>query len=162
LIKQNTAELKQQSTFSVRQPAEVSNARKTLGQHVLQKPAEELGAGESHGALLVVIRIILPAEPDLRIGDGENPMVGDGDAMRIASQVLQNVVWTAKRRLRIHDPILLKQGSQEPAEVAFIRQRQTLTEERESFGVESASQASAELATKDAAQDLYRQKEIRS
>jgi hypothetical protein len=46
--------------------------------------------------------------------------------------------------------------------VAFIRQRQTLTEERELFGVESASQASAELATKDAAQDLYRQKEIRS
>jgi hypothetical protein len=52
---------------------------------VLQKPAEELGAGESHGALLVVIGIILPAEPDLGIGDGENPMVGDGDAMRITS-----------------------------------------------------------------------------
>ena len=66
---------------------------------MVQKPTEELGGGESHGALLVVIRIILPAEPDLGIGDGENPMVGDGDAMGITSQVLQNVVWTAKRRL---------------------------------------------------------------
>ncbi len=36
-----------------------------------------------------------------------------------------------KRWFRIHDPILLKQRSQESAEVAFIRQRQTLNEEGE-------------------------------
>ena len=94
-----------------------------------QETAEELGTGESHGALLVVIRIILPAEPDLGIGDGENPMVGDGDAMGIASQVLQNVVRTAKGRLGIHDPILLKQGTQESIEVALLCQRQTVAEE---------------------------------
>jgi hypothetical protein len=121
LIKQNAAELKQGSTFSVRQPAEVSNARKTLGQHVLQKPAEKLGAGQSHGALLVVIGIILPPESDLRFANGDNPMVGDGHAMGITSQVLQDVVRPAKRWFGIHDPILLKQRSQETAEVVFIR-----------------------------------------
>ena len=51
LIKESTAELKQWSTFSVGQPSEVSNPRKTLGQHVLQKPAEKLCAGVRYGQL---------------------------------------------------------------------------------------------------------------
>ena len=88
---------------------------------MLQKPAEELGAGESHGALLVVIGIIPPTETNLRVRDGDNPMVGDGNAMGITSQVLQDVVWPAKRCLRIDDPILLEQSAQEPTEVVFIR-----------------------------------------
>ena len=96
---------------------------------MLQEAAEELCAVESHGALLAVIRIILPAEADLGFGDGENPMVGDGDPMGITSQVLQDVVWPAKRRLRIHDPIVLKQGTQESLEIAFLCQRQTVSEE---------------------------------
>src|SRR5689334_14197489 len=35
LLKQNTAELKPCCTFSVRQPSEVSNPRKTFGQHAV-------------------------------------------------------------------------------------------------------------------------------
>src|SRR5262245_39835713 len=127
-----------------------------------QEPAKELSAGQSHGALLVVIGIILPPESDLRFGDGDNPMVGDGNTMGITSQVLENVVWPAKGWFRIHDPILLEQSPQEPAEVAFIRQRQTLTEEGELLGVKSASQTRAEFAAEDAAEHLHRQKEMGS
>ena len=96
---------------------------------MVQEAAKELFASKTHRALLVVIRVILPAEADLRFGDGENPMVGDGDAMGITSQVLQDVVWPAKWRLRIHDPIVLKQGSHESTEVAFVGERQTVAEE---------------------------------
>src|SRR5262249_4114822 len=101
---------------------------------MLQEPAEEIFAGQRHGALLVVIGIILPPESDLRFANGENPMVGDGHAMGITSQVFQDVVWPAKGWFGIHDPILLKQRSQESAEILFIRQRQTLTEEGELSG----------------------------
>ena len=96
---------------------------------MLEEPAKELFARESHGSLFVVIRIILPAEADLGFGNGENPMVGDGDAMGITSQVLQDMVRPAKRRLRIDDPIVLKQGAQEALEMPFFCQRQTVTEE---------------------------------
>ena len=89
-------------------------------------------------------------------------MIGNGDAMGITSQVLQDMVWPAKRWLRIHDPILLKQRSQESAEVVFIRQRQTLAEEGELSLAESAPQTSAELAAKHAAQHLHGQEEIGS
>jgi hypothetical protein len=50
-------------------------------------------------------------------------MVGNGDAMRVTSEVLQDVLWPAKRWFRIDDPILLKQCSQESAEIAFVRRR---------------------------------------
>jgi len=129
---------------------------------MLQEPSKELRAGESHRSLLVVIRIILPTESDFRFGDGDNPMVGNSNAMGIASQVLQDMVWPAKGWFRIHDPILPKQGAQESAEVGLVRQRYTLSEESELLGVESAPQASAELAAEDAAEHLHRQEEIGS
>jgi hypothetical protein len=87
---------------------------------VLQEPTKELYAGEIHRALFVVIGIVLPTEVDLRFGDGDNPMVGNGHTMGIPSQVLQDVVCTAKRWLGINDPILLKQSSQESAEILFL------------------------------------------
>ena len=106
---------------------------------MLQEPAKELIAGESHGALFVVIGIILPTESNLRFGDGDNPMVGDGNTMGITSQVLKDMVWAAEWRFRIDDPILPKQRSQESAEIAFIGQHQTLAEEDKLSGAESAS-----------------------
>ena len=108
LSKQKATELKQWSTLPVGEPSEISNSGKTLGQDMLHEPPKELGAIECDGALLVVIHIILPTEANVGFGDGNNPMVGDGDAMGIASQVLKNVVWPAKRWFRIYDPILLE------------------------------------------------------
>ena len=85
--------------------------RKTLGAAHAAGTGEELFAGESHRAFLTVIGIVLPAEADLGFGERNNPMVRDGDAMGITSQVLQDVVWSAKGWFGIDDPILLKQGS---------------------------------------------------
>ncbi|OLC96527.1 MAG: hypothetical protein AUH86_09480 [Acidobacteria bacterium 13_1_40CM_4_58_4] len=31
----------------------------------------------------------------LGFGDGDNPMAGDGDAMEITSQILQDMIWPA-------------------------------------------------------------------
>jgi hypothetical protein len=88
---------------------------------MLQEAAKEFFAGEAHRPLFAVVGVIFPSESDLRFSEGKNPMVGDGDAMGITSQVLQDVVWFAKGWLGINDPILLKQSSQESAEILFLR-----------------------------------------
>jgi hypothetical protein len=36
----------------------------------------------------------------LGIADRENAVIGDGHAMRIASQIVQDMLWTAKRWLK--------------------------------------------------------------
>ena len=40
-------------------------------------------------------------------------MVGDGDAMRIARQVMQHMLRAAEGRLGIHDPVLPIERTQE-------------------------------------------------
>jgi hypothetical protein len=42
--------------------AEVADADKTSGQHMLAKAAQELDSGESHDALLIAMSIVFPSE----------------------------------------------------------------------------------------------------
>jgi len=129
---------------------------------VLQEAAKELFVAESHRAFLIVIGVVPPSKLHLGFGDRDNPMVGDGDTMGITSQVLQDVVWSAKGWLGINDPVLLKQRAQETAEALFVSQRQTLAIEGELLGAKSTSQFGCEFATEYSAQDFHRKKEIGS
>ncbi len=45
-------------------------------------------------------------------------MVGDGDAMGVARQVVENVFGAAKRWLGVNDPVLLAELPEEVAECA--------------------------------------------
>ena len=80
-----TTERKQLVTSSIGEPAEVANARESFGQEVLQKAAQEFLASQGHGALFVVMGVVLPSEGDLGIVDQENAVIGNGHAMRVAS-----------------------------------------------------------------------------
>ena len=62
------------------------------------------------------MRIIFPAKRDLAIGEVDDPVVGDGDAMRIAGQIVQNMLWPSERPLGIDDPVLAKQRAKEGSE----------------------------------------------
>ena len=42
--------------------AEVADADKAPGQHMLAKAAQELGPGESHDALLIAVSIVFPSK----------------------------------------------------------------------------------------------------
>jgi len=39
-------------------------------------------------------------------------MVGDGDAVRIAGELVQNMLGTAEGRFGVHDPVLLEELSE--------------------------------------------------
>ena len=72
-----------------------------------QEPADELLAGNRH--LLVLLTSVLPVVFVLK-GNGvlvniQESLVGDGDAMRVTPQVLQNLLWPAEGRFGIDDPI---------------------------------------------------------
>jgi hypothetical protein len=92
---------KQVAASSVGEPAEVTNARKALRQHVLGKAAQELLTGKSQGTRLVVMSIVFPTEGHLGRADREQAMVGNGDTMSIASEIVQDVLGSTKRRASI-------------------------------------------------------------
>jgi hypothetical protein len=55
-------------------------------------------------------------------------MVGDGDAMRVAAEIVQDMLRAAEGRLGINDPVLLEQSAQKSCEVLLFAQRKTLPE----------------------------------
>ena len=48
-----------------------------------QEAAQELLDRERQQALLIAVRGVSPAEGDVVIGEGNEAMIGDGDAMRV-------------------------------------------------------------------------------
>ena len=66
--------------------------------------------------MLAVGCIILPPEGDAVILEADQAMVRDGDAVRVAGEVVEDVFGTAKRRLGVDHPILQEELPQETLE----------------------------------------------
>ena len=69
LMEQSAAERKHLPASAVGQPAEVADAREASGQYMLEEASQELLRRERHGAVLAAMRIVLPPEGDLGVGD---------------------------------------------------------------------------------------------
>ncbi len=46
---------------------------------------------------------------DVSVGESNQPVVGDGDAVGIGAEIAQHVFWTTEGRLGIDDPVLAEQ-----------------------------------------------------
>ena len=101
---------------TVSQKAEGADANKAAGQHMQQEAAQKLWCLERHPSLVISVGIISPAEGDLIVGEGDQAMVGDGDAMSVAGEVAEDMMGTAEGWFGIDDPGLTEQGAQESAE----------------------------------------------
>ena len=138
----------------------MADADKTARQHMQQKPAQEFVGRDGHVALLVAVSVVLPAEGDLTVGEGDQPVVGDGHAMGIAGQVVEHVFWSAEGWLGVDNPILPEQLSQKAAEGLAFTQVLEAPVEVELFLTEKVFQPGDELAAKDAAEHSDRKEEV--
>ena len=118
--KQSTAACEHSATPAVCEKAEVADSVQALGQNVDQESAQELICGDRHDLLLAAVRIIFPAKRDSIILEGNQSMVGDGDAVRIASKIVQNMLGTAEGWLGIDDPVLAKELSERFSKATWL------------------------------------------
>src|SRR5262245_42582920 len=88
-------------------------------------------------------------------------MVGDGNAVRVTSEVLKDVLWAAEWPFGVHDPVLSEELSQELPELLRVRQTPQGTVEAEFVRPEQTIQPVDELASEDFAEDADGQKERR-
>lgn len=98
--------------------------------------------------------VILPAKTHRGVGDREQAVVGDGDAVSVAGQIVKDVFWSAEGGLGIDDPVLLKQSAQKGDEVLLDCECPALTVEYELVVAKSTPQSRHELATENAAEDF--------
>ena len=118
--KQNTAVCEHTATPAVGEKAEVADSDQALGQNVDQESAQELICGDCHDLLLAAVRIVFPAKRDSIILERNQSMVGDGDAVRIASEIVQDMLGTAEGWLGIDDPVLAKELSERFSKATWL------------------------------------------
>jgi len=93
--------------------AEVANADHSDRQYVEQETADELDRIQSHGLGAGMIRIVFPVEVDLAVFQRAKAMVGDGNTMGIASQILEHALGSTEGRLNVNDPFELTPSNAE-------------------------------------------------
>ena len=114
--------------MTVGQEAVIANALEASGQGVLQEEANELLGRHGHH-LVEGVAVVGPGEGDFAIIEGEQSLVADGDAVRIAAEILQHVSRSPEGRLGVNHPLFVLEGSQEPGKGARIAQRFEVSEE---------------------------------
>src|SRR5512147_1053699 len=86
-------------------------------------------------------------------------MVGNGDPVRVSPQVSEDLHGTAEGGFGIDDPVLTMQPAEETAELLRIGQGGSRPCAAKLLAPVQALQTGAKLSSKDAAQNLHRQKE---
>ena len=113
-----------------------------------QEAADELVGREFHGFVPVVVAIVPPAEPNFAVLEVKQAVVGDGDAVRILRNVLENLFRPGKRSFAVHHPFDLSKGSDVAQEGPFHLERLEGGEELKFSGIEGLFAIGQEQATK--------------
>jgi hypothetical protein len=100
-----TAMLQLLLPMGIGEEAVIADAVESARENVQEEAADELVGRESHGFLLIVVAIVSPGEFYLTIFDIDDPMIGDGHPVAVATNVVHHLLWSGEGRLGVHDPI---------------------------------------------------------
>jgi hypothetical protein len=98
----------------------VTDADEAFGEHVQKETAQELGGAKGHCAGLASVGVILPAESHALLLDGQQAMIGNGQAMGVATEVAQPVHGTAESGLGINHPVVAVEGAEQLRELPGV------------------------------------------
>ena len=124
-----------------------------------QKAAQELINGYGHQFLAVGMRIIFPPKSHFAVGKRNQSMIGDGNTMCIARQILQHMLHAAKGFLGINHPLMPVKNSQEGLKSFFVRKDFHLAGKTKLPIIVCALEPGDKLAAEHAAQNAAWKKE---
>ena len=158
-LDQTEAERQQCGTLAVGEEAEVTDAHEAAWQQVQEEAAQELVDGKAHDELPVAVGGVSPAEADLAVGEGDQPAVGDADAVGVGAEIAQGMFRSAEGSLGVDDPVVTEEDSEPGGEAAWLEERCEVAVELELAFLERGLEASNELAAEDASEHLDREEE---
>jgi hypothetical protein len=97
--------------------SEVTDLHESGGQDVQQESANELLAIEAHLLAAVVVAAVAVAEAYAAVSDGQDAMVGDGDSVGVAAEVVEHLLGADEGALGIDDPGLVSESVHEAGEL---------------------------------------------
>jgi len=137
----------------------MADAHEAFGQHMEEEAAQKLGGRQGHDALLTSVSIILIAEGNAFPIEGQQAVIGNGDAMGVAAQIAEHMSGSAERWLGIDDPLLVLQSLHQGfKQLPVLEGGGGTAAVQRSVAVE-ALQCEEELVAKDAAEHRNGQQE---
>jgi len=126
-IEQSLTERELVGAVAVGEEAIVANAMEAVRQYVEQEASHELAGAEAHDFALATaaLAIVLPAETDMGLVEIDQAAVGDGDAMRVAREIGQDLLGAGEGFFGIDGPF----GSAQRRESGRKRARLVETDE---------------------------------
>ena len=84
----------------------VANLVKPCRQYMLEKTPNEFLVADGHDLHLSCVGAPI-SEGDLAVVDRDDPAVGDGDTVNVATEILQDGTGTMDSRFTVNDPVFL-------------------------------------------------------
>ncbi len=150
------------ATRPVRQEAEMADADKPARHDVEEEATDEFLDVERHDLHAVTIGVVLPAEAHDAVGVADEPLVGDGHAVRVATEVLQELRGAGEGSFGVHDPVRLPQLLKPGGKARRISEGGERAGEDELAGAEGALERVQVLAAEDLGQGRGRGRESRA
>ena len=141
----------------IREKAGKANPDEPARQDMEHEASQKLFCGDRHLALLAAVSVVLPPEGDPAVGNGEETVIGDGDAMGIEGQIVKHMLRSCEGAFRVNHPVLAKERPEESVKGFLSGQRLEATRKSELALTKGVLQASDKLAAKDAAEHFHRQ-----
>ena len=139
----------------------MANAHESLGEHVKDKPSDELDCLEGQGSASTTVRVVSPREGHLAARHVEQSVIRYRYAVRVAGQVLQHAVWTSERRLGVDHPLLRVQRRQVGSEVRWVFEVGKAAVEFQTSSIERSLDLIEELAPEHSGKYPNREEEPR-
>jgi len=124
-----------------------------------QKATKELDRIHAHGGSSMAMSVVLPIEADAVVFERAKAVIGDRDAMGVASQILQHTLRSTEGRLGVHDPFDAGGLPTKCAKRGRIGEVAEFAGEVKLAIAESGPHRAQELLSKQAAQYTYGEKE---
>ena len=93
------------STCAIGEQPEMANAHEATRDDVQEKAAQEFVSVQRQDRHAVVVGVVLPAEAHVAVGVRHEPLIGQRDAVGVATEVVEHLLGTGEGPLRIHDPV---------------------------------------------------------
>ena len=81
----------------------MADADEAVGNDVEQEATEELVDGEVQDLDPIAVGVVAPAKADVSVGEVDQTVVGEGDAMGVATEIGEHMLGSGKRRVCCFD-----------------------------------------------------------
>ena len=149
VIERDAREGKFLALGTVGEDAIVTDAHEAGRQDVQEEAADELGGFERHHAAPVAVSVVLVTKAHRIVGETDEPVIGDGDAMGVAAEIVEHLRGAGEGTLGVDHPVGFVQGIEQTALLAWLAECCAGSSKFQRATVKQAREAGDELATKD-------------